>query len=134
MKRIGNIYEKIISVENLMLADEKAQKGKSTQYGVQLHNKNRELNIQKLHEMLKNKDYKTSNYDVFKIHEPKEREVYRLPYFPDRITHHAIMNVLESIFVSAFTADTYSCIKNRGIHACSYALRKSLKNENLNYC
>lgn len=127
MKRISNLYPKVISIENLNVSDTKAQKGKSKQYGVMLHNKNKESNIKKLHAMLQEKTYKTSEYDVFKVYEPKEREVYRLPYFPDRIVHHAIMNVLESIFVSTFTANTYSCIKNRGIHACANAVKKSLK-------
>lgn len=110
-----------------MLADEKAQKGKSKQYGVKLHNKNKEANIQELHRMLKQKAYKTSQYDIFKVYEPKEREVYRLPYFPDRITHHAIMNVLEPIFVATFTTDTYSCIKGKGIHAAANRLKSALK-------
>ncbi|MGK0175655.1 MAG: RNA-directed DNA polymerase [Ulvibacter sp.] len=135
MKRIGDLYREIISVDNLKIADEKAQKGKSNQYGVQRHNKNRESNILRLHESLKNKFYKTSDYDVFKIYDPKERDIYRLPYYPDRITHHAIMNVLEPIFVSTFTSDTYSCIKNRGIHLALKNLKKSLKDEeNTKYC
>lgn len=135
MKRIGNLYQKIISVENLKLADAKAQKGKSGQYGVMLHNKSKEVNINELHLMLKNKTFKTSDYSVFKVFEPKEREVYRLPYFPDRITHHAIMNVLEPLFVSTFTADTYSCIKGRGIHLLLKKLKHSLKDfEGTKYC
>lgn len=135
MKRIGNLYSKIISIENLTIADAKAQKSKGKQYGVKLHNKNKEANINKLHELLKNKEYQTSTYDIFKVYEPKEREVYRLPYFPDRITHHAIMNVLEPIFVANYTADTYSCIKKRGIHAASFALRRALKKEiETTYC
>ncbi|XKX06289.1 reverse transcriptase domain-containing protein [Tenacibaculum maritimum] len=135
MKRIGNLYSKIISVENLTEADKKAQKGKLKQYGVQIHNKNKESNILNLHYLLKTKTYKTSEYDVFKVYEPKEREVYRLPYFPDRITHHAIMNVLEPIFVSTFTSDTYSCIKNRGIHLLLSKLKRALKNKNeTTYC
>ncbi|MDM1093401.1 RNA-directed DNA polymerase [Myroides odoratimimus] len=135
MKRIGNLFETIVSIENLKIADSKAQKGKTKQYGVQLHNKNKEANILELHEMLKTKKYKTSPYSIFKVYEPKEREVYRLPYFPDRITHHAIMNVLEPIFVATYTSDTYSCIKKRGIHAASFALRKALKNEKeTTYC
>ena len=129
MKRINNLFEQIISLENLTLADSKAQKGKSKQYGVLHHNKRKESNLVALHEMLKNKTYKTSKYDIFKVFEPKERDVYRLPFFPDRIAHHAIMNVLEPIFVSTFTADSYSCIKGRGIHKASYNLRKALKNE-----
>lgn len=129
MKRIGNLYDKIISIENLRLADMKARKGKLRSYGVKLHDKNREANLLKLHNDLKNQAFKTSNYHIFKIQEPKEREIYRLPYFPDRITHHAIMNVVEPIWTSLFTKDTYSCIKNRGIHAAVDTVKKSLRND-----
>ena len=135
MKRISNLYEKVCSINNLRLADAKGQKGKAKQYGVILHNKNKEANLLQLHEMLLNKTYKTSAYTTFKVYEPKEREVYRLPYFPDRITHHAIMNVLEPVFVACFTSDTYSCIKKRGIHAAAMAVRKALKDEpGTTYC
>ena len=50
MKRIGNLYNKVISVENLREADEKARKGKTNTYGVKVHDKNREANILALHE------------------------------------------------------------------------------------
>lgn len=128
MKRIGNLYNKICSLDNLFLADKKAGKGKSKQYGVIEHNKNKMENILKLQEMLINKTYKTSEYHIFEIEEPKIRKIYRLPYYPDRITHHATLNVLEPIFVRTFTADTYSCIKGRGIHKASYKLRRDIRN------
>lgn len=128
MKRIGNLYKKIYCVNNLILADQKARKGKGHTYGVKLHDKNSTENLLKLSDMLKNKTYRTSDYSVFKIYEPKEREIFRLPYFPDRIVHHAIMNVLEPIWVSIFTADTYSCIKGKGIHACQKKLESDLRN------
>lgn len=129
MKRLNNLFEKVISIDNLRLADERARKGKLHSYGVQLHDKNREAHILALHEQLKNGIFKTSPYHVFKIYEPKERLIYRLPYFPDRILHHAIMNVLEPIWVSVFTKDTYSCIKNRGIHACTKSVRRALRED-----
>lgn len=129
MKRLNNLYQQIISIENLHLADQKASKGKSKQYGVIVHSRNKEYNIQQLHEMLASKTYKTSPYTTFKVFEPKEREVFRLPYFPDRIVHHAIMNVLEPVFVATFTADTYSCIKGKGIHAAAKAVSKALRDE-----
>lgn len=135
MKRIGNIYERITSLRNLYAADEKAQKGKSGNYGVTLHNRHREANLLVLQDMLESKTYRTSAYDIFKIYEPKERLVYRLPYFPDRITHHAIMNVLEPIFVNAFTRDTYACVKTRGIHSVLRKLKADLKDiEGTWYC
>jgi RNA-directed DNA polymerase len=135
MKRINNIYQQIISIDNLNLADQKARKRKHKQYGVIHHDKNREANILLLHDMLKNKTYKTSKYTTFKVYEPKEREVFRLPYFPDRITHHAIMNIFEPIFMQVFTADTYSCIKKRGIHAAANGVKKALRDQpGTKYC
>lgn len=135
MKRSNKLYEKIVSIENLMKADQKAQKGKSKQYGVELHNRDKANNLLKLHDMLISKTYKTSDYDTFFVFEPKQREVYRLPYFPDRICHHAIMNILEPIFMAVFTSDTYSCIKGRGIHKASYRLRRALCNQDQTlYC
>jgi RNA-directed DNA polymerase len=135
MKRTGNLYQKIYSIENLQLADSIARKGKLKQPGVISFDKNRDGNICRLHEMLRDKTYKTSKYTTFTIFEPKERLIYRLPYFPDRITHHAVMNILEPIFVSTFTADTYSCIKGKGIHAAANAVKKALKDtDNTQYC
>lgn len=135
MKRIGNIYQKICCIENLMLADSIARKGKLNQPGVIAHDHNRQQNILTLHNMLINKTYGTSEYTTFTIFEPKERLIFRLPYYPDRIVHHAVMNVLEPIFISVFTNDTYSCIKNKGIHAAASAVRKALKDvEGTQYC
>lgn len=127
MKRYGNLFERICSLENLQLADEIARTGKSGQYGVISHDRNRDENISRLQVMLVNHTYTTSQYKVFQISDPKVRDIYALPYFPDRIVHHAIMNILEPILVSCFTANTYSCIKGRGIHAAQKAVEKSLR-------
>ena len=127
MKRLGHLYEQIISVENLRRADEKARRGKTSSYGVRCHDKNREANILALHEALRTKTYRTSPYDVFKIYEPKERIIFRLPYYPDRIVHHAIMNVLEPIWVRTFTHNTFSCVKWRGIEGCARYVDKCIK-------
>lgn len=135
MKRISNLYKTIYDIDNLILADNIARKGKLKQPGIIEHDKNRMANLEALSLILKNKTYKTSNYTTFTIYEPKERVIYRLPYYPDRITHHAIMNILEPIFVSTITKDTYSCIKKRGIHAAANAVKAALRDEhNTTYC
>lgn len=135
MKRYGNLYEQIISLENLKVADKKARRGKSNQYGVIKHLKNEEINILNLHNELKEYRFTTSKYNIFTILDGKERVISQLPYYPDRIVHHAILNVLEPIFVSTFTVNTYSCIKGRGVHKASYDLRKVLKDvEGTTYC
>lgn len=136
MKRINNLYPKIYAPENIELADNKARKCKRTRYGVKKHDKNREWDNFILSLTLRNEEYKTSEYNTYTIYEPKERLIFRLPYYPDRITHHAIMNVMEPIWTKIFTRDTYSCIKNRGIHALAGKLKDDLRKdrEGTRYC
>lgn len=137
MKRFGNLYEKIISIENLRLADQKARLGKLLSAGVIKHDLRRDEDIYELNQTLINKTYKTSAYTIFKMitDNGKEREIYRLPYNPDRILHHAAMNILEPIWTSTLTADTYSCIKGRGIHGVVRKLKRQIKNaEETKYC
>lgn len=127
MKRINNLYEQIYDIDNLRLAHQRAQKNKQNTYGVKVFLRDPEAKLRELQMMLINEEYRTSEYSVFTIKEPKERTIYRLPYFPDRICHHAVMNIMEPIWVSVFTRDTYSCIKTRGIHACFRAVKQDLK-------
>lgn len=118
-----------------MLADRKARKKKKRQHGVRMHDKQRGCNIITLHNMLMDKTFKTSPYKTFTVFDPKEREISCLPYYPDRIHHHGIMNKLESMFVSHFTADTYSCIKGKGIHSLKTSVEKALRQkEDTTYC
>jgi hypothetical protein len=81
MKRVGNLYQRIYSPENIILADKIARKGKAHQYGVLQHDKQRGCNIFLLAQMLRNKDYITSPYSTFSIYEPKERQVFACPTF-----------------------------------------------------
>lgn len=135
MKRIGNIFDKIISVENLKVADKKAKRGKLNQGEIREYFKDRDSNLKKLHHTLVNEEFQTSKYSVFRVYEPKERLISKLPFFPDRVCQWGIYLQLESIFVSTFTADTYSAIKGRGIHKLSNNLTKSLKDiEGTKYC
>ena len=121
-------------MDNLALAYDKARKGKSRQYGVRLFERDLEKNLIELRYELVSQTYRTSEYSVFTIHDPKEREIFRLP-FRDRIVHHAIMNVLEPIWTSIFITHSYSCIKGRGIHGALRHLKRDLKDcESTAYC
>ena len=52
MKRIGNLFDRICSMDNLRKADEKARRGKRKSYGVRLHDRNREATLVRLREYL----------------------------------------------------------------------------------
>lgn len=135
MKRYNNLFDKIVSLDNLYEADKRARRQKSHRPEVMLFDKNKDKLLLDLQRKLINGEYETSEYYVFKIYEPKEREIFKLPYYPDRIVHHAIMNIMEPIWVSAFVKGTYSCIRKRGIHKALKDVKFALKDEiNTQYC
>jgi RNA-directed DNA polymerase len=136
MKREKDIYDKIISIENLVLSESNARKGKEKSYGVRLFDRNKEENLKELHKKLSDNIFKFSEYKTMYIKEyDKVREIKKVPYYPDRIVHHAIMNVMNGIFISVFTADTYACVKGRGINKCRENVVKALKDkEGTKYC
>lgn len=117
MKRYGNLYAKIYDMDNLYLAHYNARRGKGFYKEVRMVEKDVPYYLSEIQKMLINKTYKTSEYDIFTKNDGiKERTIYKLPYYPDRIVHWAIIQVIEPILLRYFTADTYSAIPWRGIH------------------
>lgn len=136
MKRVDNIFYKICSLENLRLADEIARRGKKKKAGVKFFDLDRERNLERLHYQLLAGEYHTSQYHHFEVRDPKRRTIAALPYYPDRIVHQAIVNVLGPIWDRVFIADTFACIKGRGTHAVRRRTREFFRRdpEGTRYC
>lgn len=137
VKRYGNLYKQIYSIENLSLAHANARKGKTWYSEVKLIDEDPEPYLNKLQKMLVDHTYKTSDYETFiKTEHRKEREIYKLPYFPDRICQWAVLQVIEPIVMNFFTADTYSAIPGRGIHACLHKTKEAIQRDvpHCQYC
>jgi len=116
MKRHGNLFNQIVTIENLELAYKKAKLGKSKKTSVIRFALNPEERLAFIRESLVNKTFSTSSYTVKQIYEPKERTIYVLPFAPDRIVQHAVMNILEPIWDNLFIHDSYACRVGKGIH------------------
>jgi len=119
MRRHGNLYSKICDIDNLYLAYKRARKGKMWQNTVKDFEVNLDENLKVLQNMLVKKTYETSEYKTKIIYEPKLRTIYKLPFYPDRIVQHALMNVLEPIWEGLFINDSYACRIGKGIHTGS---------------
>ena len=130
MKRIGNVFEEIVCYDNLVLAHHRARKGKSHYRGVKHVNANEEKVLKALQSQLINKTFTTSKYRVKRINDNgKERDIYILPYYPDRIVQHAILNIIEDRLTKSLIRDTFQSIKGRGIHDARKRVRACLKKE-----
>jgi len=136
MKRYGNLYPAIYDMDNLREAHRNARKGKLHYKDVWLVDQDPERHLQSIHNMLKNKLYQTSPYHVWtKRDGPKERTIYVLPYYPDRIVQWAAVQVLEPIWMSTLIPNTYSSLKGRGIHQGLRDLQRMLKDrKGTEYC
>lgn len=125
MKRIGYLFGDICTLENLYLAHLNASKGKRNRKEVQRFGADLQANIYQIQQELLQHTYTTGKYSVFIKYELKRREIYKLPYC-DRVVQWAIMQILESIWHKCFNADTYACVKGRGIHSLLRKLRRDL--------
>ncbi|MFH2125530.1 MAG: reverse transcriptase domain-containing protein, partial [Pseudomonadota bacterium] len=132
MKRHGNLWPQVTSKENLELAHKKARRGKSRMYNVQRFEANREANLERIRRALVDKTFTTSPYQEKRIFEPKERTIYVLPFAPDRIVQHALMNVLEPIWEGLFIHHSYACRPGKGQHAGSRVVSQLVRKHR--YC
>lgn len=124
MKATGNLYSKIYDMENLKRAHKNAKRGKGWYAEVKEVEHDLDGYLRRLQESLINHTYKTSPYKMFhKIEGNKEREIYKLPYYPDRICQWAILQVIEDYLLKTMTKDTYSAIPKRGAQPIVNQLR-----------
>lgn len=114
------------------MAYHKARRGKGWQRNVKNFEEDIPGNLKKIQEMLINRTYHTSIYQTKKVFEPKERTIYVLPFYPDRLIQHAIMNVLEPIWDKLFIYDSYACRKNKGTQAGSLRAMEFIRKND--YC
>lgn len=116
LKRHGNLYPKIVEIENLKKAYNTAKSGKSNMPNVIKFSENAEHNLLQIQQSLINKTFTTSPYTTKQIYEPKKRTIYVLPFAPDRILQHALIQVVEPIWDNLFIYNSYACRKGKGIH------------------
>ncbi len=137
MKRFGNLYQTICSMENLKLAHKNARRGKGWYADVKKVNAHEEDYLKTLQEQMVQHTYKTSEYETFIRREgKKERLIFKLPYYPDRICQWAIIQVIEPILIRHMIDQTYSAIPGRGIHKAAKDVRKAIKDDptGMAYC
>ncbi len=96
MKTYKNLYQRIISIDNLLLAWRKARKRKTKKQYVLEFEKHIVKNILDLYIELKNEQYFPRPLKTFVLRDPKTRKISKSD-FRDRAIHHAIINILEPI-------------------------------------
>ncbi len=127
MKRYGNLYNRLVSYENLWSAAKNAAKGRRFCHNTSKFNLELEKNLFELQEQLRNKTYKPGSYHTFNVYECKKRMISAAPY-RDRVAHHALCNIIEPLFEKKFIFDTYANRKDKGTHRALDKYQRFAKN------
>jgi retron-type reverse transcriptase len=138
MKRIGFLYEQIVSVENCKLAIQNASRHKGKRQAVKEVMNNLDTYAQDLSERLIRLDF-LSPYRTRIIKDGlsgKERELQIPAFYPDQCAHHAIVQILQPIFLKSSYLWSCANIPNRGIdHACKGVERATVRDKkHAKYC
>ncbi|OGD65180.1 hypothetical protein A2215_02530 [Candidatus Berkelbacteria bacterium RIFOXYA2_FULL_43_10] len=123
METHNNLFDKIISLENLFASWHEFKRDKRKRLEVLLFERNLEDNLFGLRFELKNGIYHHSQYTAFYITDPKLRLVHKAEV-RDRIIHHALYRVLYPVFDLSFIHDSYSCRIDKGTHRAVDRLSK----------
>ena len=131
MKIYKNIYEQIISLENLFSAWDAFKSDKRNRIDIQEYEWHLEENIFALHRDLRSGAYKHGLYKGFWIHDPKRRRIHKATV-RDRVLHHAVFKILNPIFEPTFISTSFSCRvglgTRRGVDFLAHAMRKMSRN------
>lgn len=113
MKRIGQLFERIVDYENLFEAYLKARTGKRYRGEVLGFTNSVEEELIKIQNDLIYETYEVGRYREFYVHHPKKRLIMALP-FRDRVVQWAIYKVIEPYFDRRFIKDSYACRVDKG--------------------
>ncbi len=111
----GKIYTQLYRWDNLLLAYQRASRGKRGHANVAAFEYRLEDNLLRLQAELAGQSYQPGPYTSFYIHEPKRRLISAAP-FPDRVVHHALGNLIEPLFERSFIFDSYANRIGKGTH------------------
>jgi retron-type reverse transcriptase len=126
MKTHKNRWPAILDFQNLLLAAQKAQKGKRFQPNVGRFNLELERNLFDLKAELEARRYRPGPYRAFHILDPKPRMISAAPY-RDRVVHHALCNVIAPILEKSMIADTYANRVGKGTHKAARRFQQYCK-------
>lgn len=115
MKTYRHLYSQIASFANLLLAFEKARKGKRGKAGVATFEYHLERELLRLERELQEETWRPGGYTSFYITDPKRRKISAAP-FRDRVVHHALLNITGPIYERQFIYDSYANQVGKGTH------------------
>jgi RNA-directed DNA polymerase len=115
MRRAGNLFDQTCDFAHLLRSAKRARQGcgwteETAQFFFHI-----EPELITLQQEMVEGSYRPGAYRFFEVKDPKRRTIAVAP-FRDRVTHHALVAVMEPIFERCFIHDSYATRKGKGAH------------------
>jgi hypothetical protein len=115
MKTYNNLYNKICSYDNLLLAFAKARENKTKMpYVLEFETRLKE-NLMQLQGELESLSYYPRCLTTFIVRDPKTRKISASD-FRDRVVHHALCNIIGPLLQKEFIYDSFANQIGKGTH------------------
>lgn len=115
MKRVGNLMERIASMDNLQEAFLRAARGKNHRAAVIQFRQNLDSNLLTMRSQLLDGTFQFGKYRLFTIYDPKKRTICAAS-FPERVAFHAMMRICHPVFDNYQIYDSYASRKGKGTY------------------
>ena len=131
MKTVNNIFDSIASKENILIAIQRAARGKRKKWIVRYTLKHADEIADKLSDELQSGSWRPNEIHRVKVIndgiQMKKREIVCPDFINEQVVHHAIMNVCGPIFQKRFYRYSCASVPGRGVEFAIKYIRKSLK-------
>ena len=115
MKRIGGLFDQVVSVPNLAEAAWRAAQGKRDRAEVASFLGRLDAEIALLARELRDGTFCFGRYREFQVQDTKTRTIHAPP-FRDRVVHHALIAVVGPVLERGATSRSFACRQGRGQH------------------
>lgn len=130
MRTVNNLFKKICTKQNILLAIHKAAKGKRWKKIVQQTLANEEATAERLLQQLKDGSWRPNSIHNVKVIndgiQMKKREIVCPDFVNEQVAHHAILNICAPIFERRFYRYSCASIPGRGVEYAMKYIRKAV--------
>lgn len=126
MKRAGYLTERIADTDNLLEAYYKAARGKRMKEDARRFSASLDEQVARLRAAVLSGKVEVGDYTYFRIHDPKPRMICAAA-FPERVLHHAMINVCHPYFERQLIETTYATRPGKGIYQAIERAKRGLR-------
>ena len=126
MRRHGDLFERVVALENMWHAWRDFRRGKRHRPTVRAFELDADRSVARLARSLAEGSYRPGAYRLKLLRDPKTRLIAAAPV-RDRVVHHAVHRLVAPVLDRSLVDATYACLPGRGTHRALIAFLAALR-------